>query len=147
MKLTKYLDRIEELVQGQDCADEVGACTSHIREQVEAYDRDAPKLKAYKKRTADLQRKIADLRQGGTISRFRESDPASHVLQALASLGEGRYTGEEVADKARFSVRKVDYFLDMLRQLGDVEVKVLRHKKRYKLNSDRLAVFIEHGIV
>ena len=147
MKLTKYLDKIEELVHGQDCADEVGACTSHIREQVEAYDRDAPKLKAYKKRTADLQRKIVDLRHSGTISRFRESDPASHVLQALASLGEGTYTGEEVADKARFSVRKVVYLLEMLRPLGDVDIITLRHKKRYKLNTGRLAVLIEQGIV
>ena len=124
MKLTKYLNEIEELVQGQDCANKVHACTTRIREQVEA-----------------------DLRLGSTISRFRESDPASHVLQALGSLGEGSFTREEVADRARFSVMKVDHLLEMLDQLGDVEVATLKHKKRYKLNRGRLAVFVEEGIV
>jgi hypothetical protein len=147
MKLTNYLDKIEKLVRGQNCADEVNACTNHIREQVEAYDRDAPKLRVYKKRIADLQKSIAALRQGVATSRFRESDPASHVLHALASLGEESYAREDVADRAKFPLRKVDYFLEMLQKLGDVEIKTVRDKKQYKLNTDRLDVYIQHGIV
>jgi len=76
-------------------------------------------------------------------SPFKESDPAAHILPALASLGEGIHPVERIAQRAGEPIVKVRYLLDALRILGYVR----KLKAGYKLKNSQLGTLIDVGIV
>jgi hypothetical protein len=82
-------------------------------------------------------------------SRFRYSDPASHVLQALALLGEGSYKAEQVAVKADEPIVKVRHFLESLCELGYAQSIRIGKKgaPRYSLNKKQIPLLIEQGLL
>ena len=149
MKMTEHLDSIEKLAIARSSPAKIRSHILAMREQVEAFEKDAKKIAIYKKQIAVLKAENMKLKQPVMKSRFRRSDPAAHVLRALALLGEGAYTAAQVAQKANEPIMKVRHLLENLRLLDNVVLTqgAGKREKRYKLNREQLDDLIEQGIL
>lgn len=84
----------------------------------------------------------------GAASTFKSSDPASHILRALALLGDGVHSAKTVAAKADEPLVKVRHLLRGLNQLGYVSIlDPGMSTERYYLNEDRVPELIETNVI
>ena len=141
MKITKRLDLIEKLILDRAEPAKIRDHVISIREQLEAYESDAKKIADLKKEIAKLRADNLKLSRPPITSRFKDSDPVSHILVALASLGEGLYDPEEVSQQAGEPVVKTRECLKVARDLGYVELS----NAKYRLCEQRIFSLIAEG--
>ena len=141
MKITEHLDLIEELILNRAEPATIRDHVISIREQVEAYERDANKIAALKKEIAKLRADNLKFSRPPITSKFKDCDPVSHVLIALASLGEGLYDCKEVGQQAGELLVKTRECLEVARDLGYVELS----NAKYRLRKQRIFSLIAEG--
>jgi len=71
-------------------------------------------------------------------SNFRTADPASHILRAIALLGEEAYSIDEIQQKSGEPILKVRFHLNLLIELSMIELIEFKDSKKYRLTPNGL---------